>query len=76
MSHINQFGHPLTIGDREAVRDESETAASPGIIYVPAPPPSDPTSEQYLRAIETSGVVSFWERPEEDVYSLEDGEPV
>ncbi len=36
----------------------------------------DPTREQELRLAETSGNLAFWDDPGEDVYSLEDGEPV
>ncbi len=37
---------------------------------------SEPTSEQRMRLVELSGTLDFWDRPEEDVYSLEDGEPI
>ncbi len=29
-----------------------------------------------MRIVEVSGTLDFWDRPEEDIYSLEDGEPV
>jgi hypothetical protein len=38
-------------------------------------PASEPTEEQYLRALEISGVLDFWSRDEEDIYSDNDGEP-
>ena len=30
----------------------------------------------WMRIVEVSGTLDFWDRPEEDIYSLEDGEPV
>jgi len=39
-------------------------------------PPEDPTREQELKLIEEAGVLDFWGRPEEDEYTLDDGEPV
>ena len=38
--------------------------------------PEDPTVEQRMIVVEASGALSFWDHPDEDVYSLEDGEPV
>lgn len=38
--------------------------------------PSDPTESQRLRLIELSGVLDFWDDPEEDVYTAEDSEPL
>jgi len=38
--------------------------------------PSDPTDAQVLGLIEQSGVLDFWNRDEEDVYTHEDGEPI
>jgi len=40
------------------------------------PAPTDPTAKQVMRLIEVSGVVDFWDRPEEDIYAPTDGEPV
>lgn len=51
-----------TTGDRSALRTVSGA--------------SDPTPMQILRAVEVSGVLDFWDDPSEDIYSLEDGEPV
>ena len=64
---------PLTMAPREADDDHPETSF--GAVMQAVPPP-DPTAEQYLKLIEISGALDFWERPEEDVYSAEDGEPV
>jgi len=36
----------------------------------------DPTSEQVLKLLESSGTLSFWNEPEEDVYTHDDGEPI
>lgn len=38
--------------------------------------PEEPTPEQWMRLAETSPGLDFWNRPEEDVYSDKDGEPV
>lgn len=59
------------------VVDENEpvtSALAPAAVYRAVIP--DPTPEQYLRALETSGTVDFWNRPEEDLYTSSDGEPV
>ena len=37
--------------------------------------PAEPTGKQRMRIVEVSGTLAFWDRPEEDVYSLNDGEP-
>ena len=37
--------------------------------------PSDPSLSQWMRLQETSGAFDFWNRPEEDIYSSDDGEP-
>lgn len=39
-------------------------------------PPEDPTTEQEMHLIETSGALDFWDRPEEDGYTSNDGEPI
>jgi len=36
----------------------------------------DITTDEVMRAIEASGTLDFWNDPEEDVYSEEDGDPV
>ena len=60
---------PYTI-DTEA----PETTANSEVLVVAGP--SDPTAEQITRAVEVSGTLTFWDRPEEDIYTLEDGDPV
>jgi hypothetical protein len=38
--------------------------------------PDDATTAQYMRVVEMSGVLDFWDEPDEDVYTLDDGEPL
>ena len=38
--------------------------------------PSDPTPEQYMKVVEDSGVLDFWNDADEDVYDPSDGEPI
>jgi len=57
---------------QESMSEEPETSSTT-MILVPSRPPSDPSSEQRMRAIELSGSLEFWNRPEEDVYTLDDG---
>jgi len=52
----------------------TETIAAPQV-YVPSRP-SDATEEQRLRLMEISGTHDFWSQPGEDIYTLDDGEPV
>jgi hypothetical protein len=59
---------------REIAEDKTETIAS-SHVYVPLVPP-DPTAEQNLRIIESSGAFDFWNDPQEDIYSLNDGQPI
>ena len=56
------------------VIDEQETETFS--THPPVPIASDPTIEQRMRIIEVSGVLDFWDDPREDIYSLEDGEPL
>jgi len=37
--------------------------------------PKDPGTDQTMRLIESSGSLEFWAAEDEDVYSVEDGEP-
>ena len=37
--------------------------------------PKDPNAAQTMRLIESSGSLEFWENDDEDIYSVEDGEP-
>jgi len=36
----------------------------------------DITTDDVMRAVDASGVLDFWNDPEEDVYSHDDGDPV
>lgn len=36
----------------------------------------EPTSEEIMSLIETSGSFDFWNNPEEDIYNLNDGKEV
>ena len=37
---------------------------------------TDPTNRQWMKLISTSKSLDFWLDPEEDIYSVEDGDPV
>ena len=58
----------------EAVHPLTETV--PGDVSHIASTPADPTEMQRLRLMELSGTYDFWSRPEEDIYSLDDGQPI
>jgi hypothetical protein len=45
-------------------------------VCVEHPRVPEPTSRQRMTIIEVSGVLDFWDHPEEDVYTDEDGEPI
>lgn len=45
-------------------------------VFIVHPKPKDPTAEQRMAIIEASGILSFWNDPEEDIYSDADGEAV
>jgi hypothetical protein len=38
--------------------------------------PAEPTREQWMKLAETSPGLEFWNRPEEDQYTSNDGEPI
>lgn len=38
--------------------------------------PCEPSRVQWMRIQETSCAFDFWNRPEEDIYTIDDGEPV
>ena len=44
--------------------------------FVCAIPLIEATDEELMYLVEKSGAFSFWESPEEDVYTLEDGSPL
>ena len=64
----------LDIAPRRIHENEPCTSAGNQLIHVPDLP-SEPTPEQCMRVVEVSGALDFWDRPEEDIYSLEDGQP-
>ncbi len=64
----------LELPPRE-VRDNDPQTTIGNVVVVRTASPSEPTSEQRMRIVEVSGALDFWERPGEDIYSLEDGEP-
>ena len=61
-------------GIREINEDQPETVS--GAMILPVGAPSDPTAKQQMRLVEQSGVLDFWDDPEEEVYSDDDGEPL
>lgn len=66
---------PLDAPARASGEDQAETTGGNSIMRV-IPEPSDPTAQQRMRLIELSGVLDFWDGPEENIYSPEDGEPL
>jgi hypothetical protein len=60
---------------REATHELQVTTTSTDAHLVKFPP-EDPTIEQRMRLMESSGTLEFWNRPEEDGYTCGDGEPV
>jgi hypothetical protein len=64
----------IPIPAREVHEDEPETRNRSW--YARCGIPDDPTSDQLMRAVEVSGVLDFWDREEENIYTLEDGESV
>lgn len=64
----------LVLPAYEANEDAPETFAVPPCVHVASP--SDPTTEQAMRLVEFSGSLDFWDRPEEDIYTLDDGRPI
>ena len=64
----------MDIGARTIGEDEPLTSWVSPFVFVSAP--ADPTSDQRMLIVEASGTLDFWDRPEEDIYSLDDGEPV
>ena len=52
--------------------DETHTIGAP----MPIVDNSDPNLGQRMKLMELSGVLDFWDDPEEDIYSPEDGSPI
>ncbi len=69
---------PINLMDfpgREVTENEPETSSSALRVHG-TNVPEDPTPEQIMRLVELSGTLDFWDRPEEDIYSLGHGEPL
>jgi len=64
----------LTIAPRTLLENEPVTRSVVQAITVTYP--EDPSDEQVMRLAESSGALSFWESPEEDIYSPDDGSPL
>jgi hypothetical protein len=63
----------LFVGTHVIIDSSTRTESSiPLLIY----PPEDATIHQQMRIMEVSGVLDFWNRPEEDGYTEADGEPI
>jgi hypothetical protein len=43
---------------------------------IPPPPPEDPSRVEWMKIAEASPALEFWNRPDEDIYCPEDGEPI
>jgi len=65
----------ISIPPREVLDDEPVTTVLHFPVRYGNAGPADPTSEQMMRLVETSGVLDFWDDPDEDIYTREDGEP-
>ena len=66
----------IHIGPREINENELITTVVNQPIWILSPNPSEPTSEQRMRLLESSGALDFWSAPEEDIYSIDDGDPI
>lgn len=68
------------IVSREQVRDtrsnEPQTANTSQRFDICNDEISEATPEQFLRLVENSGTLDFWDDPSEDIYSAHDGEPL
>ncbi len=61
----------------ERVEDaESQTVAGNTCMTVVSSSPSEPTPRQWMRLVEMSGTLDFWNDPDEDIYTPEDGQPI
>ena len=52
------------------------TANDARFVVVPMTPPSDATPLQTMELMEHSGALDFWDHPDEDAYTQEDGEQI
>ena len=65
----NTSGGIIYVGNLYILSNNSATFAATNISL----PAIEPTPFDYCRS---SGVLSFWDDPEEDIYDFQDGEPV
>ena len=65
----------IRIGAREIHENEPLTSGVSPPVQV-SNVPTDPTSEQRMRIVEVSGTLDFWDHPQEDIYSPDDGQPL
>lgn len=65
---------PLTGTDRIVNEHALETVLDAQHVELPAA--SDPTPEQFMRTVEIAGTLDFWDDPGEDLYTLDDGQPL
>lgn len=71
-NHTKRGGALIDLAASEA---EIPTETVSGSIQQIIPIPNDPSREQVMKLIESSGTLDFWYRNEEDGYTEEDGEP-
>jgi len=70
------LGNPLEpIASAPRYSEEIRSQTSPGprpikMVY------EDPTTEETMQLTDVSGVMNFWDDPAEDIYSMDDGDPV
>ena len=65
----------LDLADSEAI--ESLSLSRPRARFFVNPEgPSDPSEQQYMKIVEASGSLSFWEDDAEDIYTDDDGQDV
>lgn len=65
----------MTISSAEIALDEKTFTESGSLSLRVLENPEDPESAQWMLLQERSGAFDFWMRPEEDVYSDDDGMP-
>lgn len=68
---MNRDCYILKIQPKVLAEDEPKTLGSKPILISD----DEPSTEQVMRAIGISGVLDFWDSPEEDIYTEEDGAP-
>lgn len=69
---MNKSFQVLEISERRA--ESFVTVSTAASVSVSTPP--DPSDEQYMKIIEASGSLDFWNDEEEDIYGAEDGTEV